>query len=405
MQREGNLTERPFFRVIQDILQVKATGTLIAQSLQSTVYVTFELGLCVNVEVTGGREDVLIGQLMVNRGLATQDDIASLLDTQKLSLAKLGFLARQAGIVTTLQLMEILEDQMLIHLAPCFTWTKGLFYFRFEDSILYDKDSSRPLDLSDIADFGETILKEWPWITKRFADTNQIPQLVAGIQVLPPGVQMDSFKGQGIPPVLLTIESEKLYHLIDGSHSIRSILDRCHQFEFFSFKALVDLEDSGVIRIPEIVVQPAERKSFDWSRLPVLLSGQSRMMMVPLATLAMVLILWFVPISLLPSVSIHAPPLEKTILTKMKAQRLQHGLVAFYLINRRFPDFVSELIDGGYLLERDLKDAWDSNLLYKKNKGGYTIASQGEDRIWATEDDFKIEEKEFQIESGSFFPK
>ena len=56
-------------------------------------------------------------------------------------------------------------------------------------------------------------------------------------------------------------------------------------------------------------------------------------------------------------------------------------------------------------MDHDLIDPYGSKIFYKKSKNGYIVACQGEDKVWATADDYKVEEREFQIESGSFFPK
>ncbi len=401
---EGNLAERPFFRVVGDIIRLKATGILIVQGEFNTVYLSFENGLCVSVEVTGGREDIPLGQLMVNRGYLLQDQVNALLEEQKKSLVKFGFLARQSGLVTTIQLMEVLEDQMLLHIAPCFTWLRGLFHFRYEDSVLYDKDSSRPIDLSEFVDVGDVILKNWSWMSKRIADPDLIPVPVPGVRVLPPGVQLEAFTGPGTPPVVLTPETERVYHLIDGIRSIRSILDCCRQFEFFSVKALIDLEDTGAIQIP-MQERKKETRQHDWDSIVSTIASQSKTVLAAIAAVVGILVLLVVPIRLLPPITLEAPAREKTILTKLQTQRVQYALVAYYIVNRRFPDFASELIDGGYLQEHDLIDPYGSKVFYKKSKTGYIVACQGEDKVWATADDYKVEEREFQIESGSFFPK
>ena len=403
-QREGNLAERPFFRVVGDIIRLKATGTLIVQGDFTTDYLSFENGLCVSVDVTGGREDIPLGQLLVNRGYLTPDQVNGLLEEQKKSLVKFGFLARQTGHVTALQLMEVLEDQILLHIAPCFTWPRGLFHFRFEDSVLYDKDSSRPVDLSVFVDVGEEILKNWPWMSKRIAAPDLIPVPAPGTRVLPPGVQLEAFSGPGTPPVVLTPETERVYHLVDGIRSIRSILDSCRQFEYFSVKALIDLEDAGAIQIP-LQEKKRETTKHDWDSIISAITSQSKTVLAAIAALVGILVLLVVPIRLLPSITLDAPVRENAILTKLQTQRVQYALVAFYVVNRRFPDFASELIDGGYLMDHDLIDPYGSKIFYKKSKNGYIVACQGKDKVWATADDYKVEEREFQIESGSFFPK
>ncbi len=246
---QGRIADYPVYRIVQELILDKATGILTVSGTATSIVHTFEFGLCVGAESHYPSDNLRLGELLVKRRFITEVERDQLLEKQQSALIKLGSLAREDGHLSSIQLMDVLEDQMMLVLFPTLTWTGGLYHFRAEESVHYDQDAFRPLDLKSVEDLGEKILKTWTWIQERFPSFESIPILLSDVEVLPPGMQVATTTGD-VVPVVLTLEQERVYNLINGVFNIRDIVDSCHQFPWLTLSALADLEDSGAISIP-----------------------------------------------------------------------------------------------------------------------------------------------------------
>jgi hypothetical protein len=399
----GHLTEYPLHRILREIISSKGTGILTIQGEIDTIVMTFEFGMCVSAESHYSRQEIRLGQLLLLRGLISEEQLETLLEEQKTSLTKIGYLALNAKIVTAIQLMDALEDQILLMIFPCLTWPKGLFHFRAEEVVHYDKNSARPLDLSLIAEIGDQILKNWHWIEDRLPNFSAAPSLCSGVEVLPPGVQIEKQGDKSEQhPVVLTPEQEKVYSLINGVYTLRQITDACHQFEWTTLNALVDLEDIGIISI-RCELERESRFHPKVSHYLNLLKQNFRYIFVAVAVLAVLMLLRALPVTIISDVTARTSVSELRIHTREKMDRVLFAIGLFHFTRKEYPSFLSELVEDQYLDETDLIDFWGSKFYYKKMKNGFDLICSGADKTWATEDDIAFSPTEGDSELASYF--
>jgi hypothetical protein len=400
---EGKISERPFHKLINDVVKNKASGVLTIQGETDTVVLYFEMGMCVNVESHYPDESIRIGQLLLKRGLLKEDQINILLEKQGTALKKIGLLAREDNLVTLNDLMNALEDQLLLIIFPCMTWKNGLFYFRYEESVPYDRESSRPVDLTPYCDFGDKILKNFNLVTQRFPDFKAIPQLMPDVEVAPLGAEVSTRSSSGHQPIMISPAQEKVYNLCNGVYTINEIIHTSHQFPWLTLSALIDLEDMNVINIPAVEKPKSILRSNTMELFENLKHG-SKYLVFAGAGLIVLLMIAFLPIRLFSHTRSGAIDEIETKYSKSKMENLQFALVTYCLINSKYPEFLTEMVDRNVIRESDLLDAWDLKIYYRKSDDGFVIISEGKDKTWATEDDISCEHHCACFEEINFFP-
>ncbi len=400
---QGALAERPFYKILRDLIRDKATGVLTVQGESDTIVCTFEMGLCVRAESHYPDESIRIGQLMMKRGFISENQLTEILEKQTQTLRKFGFIARKEGYIELPDLMDIIEDQILLILFPCFCWRTGFFYFRNEDTVPYDQESSRPIDLDPIVEIGPKILKNWDWLKERLPDWDLIPQLVPDVVVVPQSADPEHGEIAGNAPVVLTPGQEKVYNLCNSVFSIREIVNACHQFPYFSFEALLDLEDMGVIRIPQ---QEKARSRLVENLEDVFhqISHNIRFVFIPVGVLALGALLYLLPVKSISGISYKKNSQCMEVRTRFKMDRIHFALEGYCFQAGKYPDFLDELIETNIISSKDISDAWGAKFFYRKSEDGFELISEGEDGEWATADDLKITYRQPCCSEINFFP-
>ena len=402
-QTEGKLGERPIYKVLQDVIRTKATGVLTIQGESDTIMMAFELGLCVSVESHYPKDNLKLGNLLTKRGFLSEVQLQDILEKQKKTFLKLGYLARDAKYITLNQLLDVLEDQVLLILFPCLTWKNGLFFFRAEDAVPYDRDSSRLLDLTFVASKGEEILKNYAWICQRLPDHSAIPVLNPETQVVSSGVQPEDIAKSDTRAIILTPEQERVYNLINGVYSVDEICNTCHQFKWMTLKSIVDLDDLGVITIPAVETSRQKYK-IQWLGTIQKFQSVAKYAAIGSGIVLVLVSISFIPIRFIPKQDSSKLEIIYNLETVEKINQIRFALASYRIEKGDYPEFINDLADAGILTEKDLLDAWEQKFYYRRFNKGYTIISEGGDEKWATSDDFKVEDFDNWDISVSFFP-
>jgi hypothetical protein len=397
---EGNLRDQSFCRIVMDLIREKATGILTVSCSTDTVVILFEFGMCVGVESHYPREELRLGHMLLNRNLLQLEQLEESLEEQKKVLVKLGCILVQKGFVSPSQIIDVLENQMLLYIYPCLTWTKGIYHYRSEEMVHYEREYFRPIDLMSLVEVGEDILKDQEWIGDRIPDVFSIPVLLPGLEVFPPGVQIKNTVSDGPRPILLTPEQEKIYNLVNGILTVRELIDTCNQFEYCSIIALIDLLDLGVVAIP--ILQESHEKTIN--KYSEYIKPLQKGLPIIIGVIALLIILKFVSNRVFQPTSVQTQLAELLISTRAKMDQLRFVLAVYAFMNEDFPDYLSDLINAKMIREKDLLDCWGSKYYYRHSKTGYILASVGPDLNWATNDDITIEGSLDEYSNSCFHP-
>ncbi|MBN1552765.1 type II secretion system protein GspG [bacterium] len=399
---EGSLRDHLFYQLVKEIVLDKATGVLTIQGETDTVVMVFEFGLCVGAESHYPQEEIRIGQLLCKRGLLTEEKLLHLLDVQNNVFRKFGYLALEENLVNLEQLMDVLEDQMLLIIFPCFIWQHGFFVFRSEENVTYDRETARPIDLMEYAETGDTFLKTWDWIKQQIPDFDAIPRLIPEIRVVPERAEV-SEKQLPDNTIMLSALQERVYNYVNGLFTVNEIVQSCHQFPGYSYQALVDLEDLGVVLIP-VPEKPKSEMVTKWHSHLQVIQEKLKYLIIPGVAIVLLIFLWLMPFRLFLMFEWQGLETEHKIRTKAKMDQIQFALSTYRLIYNQYPDFSNEFVENGYLSDDDLTDSWGNLVVYTKTAEGYMLSSKGADGEPRTKDDIQTVHLRKEHMDPSFFP-
>jgi hypothetical protein len=141
MAFEGDVATFPVGDLLTWLAQRRATGVLsLTRGLSAR---RFHLrGGQVRL-VSSSDQEMLLGQLLIERALLGPDALARTLASRGRSRARLGRLLTRGGLVTPAQLQEILAEKTRRLLADAITWDEGRFHYEAPDERVADADRRR----------------------------------------------------------------------------------------------------------------------------------------------------------------------------------------------------------------------------------------------------------------------
>jgi len=417
----GRIEEHPVYRLLADMASHRVTGILTVSGETDTVDVMISEGYCVGAVSHYPRESLKLGRLMVLRGYCTDAQVEELLTRQENDLLLLGRLACDAEYLSEAELSRVLEDQFLLVLYQCMTWTRGVYYIQEKETIPYDRRTLRPIDLKPVFRAGPKIVKGRSWLQERIPDEELVPERVPGREVVPEGVQVEHDSGDGTPFVM-TRDQERVVHFIDGMRTIREICDAVHMFKWSALSALIDLQDAGIITWPEKVrprkmkKKPADAVPEETSRRRISLPDidLSKVLVTAAKGLAVVagIALFIVVLQKLPekpkvsdvSATVDMPFPRARSQTALNTREIQMALVTFHLFEDSYPETLDTLLDRSLIQDSVTRDGWMNQFEYRKMDEGYYLRSFGADRIPDTDDDLTVTGRASDHVFGCFFP-
>jgi Domain of unknown function (DUF4388) len=345
---------------INDIFQVlglqRKSGVLVVEGPDDTVTISFLGGQVVSAESATHRLDNRIGSLLVRGGRINDEQLARILQLQKESQQRLGFLLIRERLVTPEDLREALRLQIFRIVYSSFRWTDGRFRFTQEASIDYDADHMSPVPTESILMEAAQMMDEWPMLEKKVRSRDIVFRRAPGVEKLRL-VHGGDEVGEGI--LAVSRPEAEVWRWIDGKRDVNDLLERAFLSDFDVYKGLAELSDrnligEGVLRPAAVAARPAPRPS-RFSAAPVLFWA---------AILGVVLLaVWLVPrnpwnlLLRTPSRTSESASLFKSVsLARLVA--LERGVRVFYDSSGQYPRSLEDLVVAGILSERALEDPY-----------------------------------------------
>jgi Domain of unknown function (DUF4388) len=345
---------------INDIFQVlglqRKSGVLVVEGPDDTITISFLGGQVVSAESATHRLDNRIGALLVRGGRINDEQLARILQLQKESQQRLGFLLIRERLVTPEDLREALRLQIFRIVFSSFRWTDGRFRFTQEASIDYDADHMSPVPTESILMEAAQMMDEWPMLEKKVRSRDIVFRRAPGVEKLRL-VHGSEEAGEG---VLAVSRSEtEVWRWIDGKRDVTDLLDRAFLSDFDVYKGLAELSDRNLIvegapRPAAVPARPAPRPA----RLP------AAPVLFWAAILGVVLLaVWLVPRNpwnlLLrpPAHTSESASLFKSVsLARLVA--LERAVRVFYDSSGQYPRSLEDLVVAGVVSERALEDPY-----------------------------------------------
>ncbi len=346
MALEGFLEEFGLADILQLIYFQRKTGILNITAKHDTIELSFIHGNIAGLKSKRRLESNRLGKILVKKGLITQKDLSTAIQMQKDEGIKIGNIFIKHGLVSKEALMEIIQSQIIETIVQVFTWKEGKYEF-VPQEIPLDKILPIDLDTQHLLMDGLRIVDEWTVVEGKL-DLNTTYKQVG-----------DPESGE-----LTDIEKEVL-SLVDDSSDVITIANLSSFGDFDTSKAIISLEEKGII-VP-IEIKPLDREE----TMPRKEMGY----VYYLAILGAVLVVMFF--------------VFKGNMEMFKA--IKEAKAGFNIEKLRTKIDIYHAVNGGYPenLEvfEDVKDKWGRAYIYRLTVSGFTLFSQGPDGFEGTDDD------------------
>src|SRR5215471_2805678 len=346
---------------LTDIFQVlglqRKSGVLTVEGEDDTVTISFLGGQVVSAESAALRLENRIGNLLVRAGRIEEADLARILEVQKETQQRLGFLLIRERMVTPDDLKEALRLQIFRIVFSCFRWTDGRFRFTQEGAIDYDADHMAPVPTESILMEAAQMLDEWPMLEKKVRSRDIVFRRAPGVENLRL-IHGGDEAGEGI--LAVSRPEAETWKWVDGRNNVADILERAFLSDFDVYKGLADLIDRNLI-VEGRALRPATAAHAPVRRHERMTAGALLLWAVLLGMA--LLASWLVPrnpwnISLeQPARGREAASVWKSVsLSRLVA--LERAVRVFYDSTGQYPRSLEDLVVAGIANERLLFDPY-----------------------------------------------
>jgi len=290
MALEGTLKDFSLADIFQLIGLQRKTGVLTLRAKDDTVTVTFLDGKVVGADSLSHRLENRLGHVLIRSELLTQDQLNRALEIQKETLQRLGFILVHYGIITVDALKQALQLQILQIVFRLFRWKDGDYHFSQETTIEYDRDYVVPVSAESILMEGARMIDEWPIIEKRIRSYDMVfrKKLTDQEIVVVGAEEADEVDFDGSDStsmrrrrqiisdkIRISREEKVMYDMVDGTMSVRDVMEMSKFSEFDTAKALYDLLTRDLIEevrgsaAAEVLAQATPLDETDVAETPV----------------------------------------------------------------------------------------------------------------------------------------
>ncbi len=363
MALEGNLKDFGLADILQLIFFQRKTGVLTLRGHIDSVRLSFLEGNVVMAISKRREKSARVGRMLVQRGFISEEDLEKALESSKGSAERLGKILYSEGKIGLEDLVEIVSAQMAETVVQLFSWRKGHYEFVAQDVVI-DPDVGVSLDTEHLLMEGLRITDEWSLLNGKI-DLDTTYDKV-------PGVTADDLD-----------ENERtVLPLLDGRTDVNAIMDLSVLSQLDTAKAIVSLEDKGLITAKsptEVSHEPITKNGGGIGAALAKIAINKSTVFYLLSTLVLVLMVVFTFRSSLSIANDLEHYAEGVALEKLRLQiEMFKAEAGFY------PNSLDELSP-----EKSGELAYQQYVYHKREGGGFILIDLGPDGIEGSEDDIK----------------
>lgn len=347
MALEGFLQEFGLADILQLIYFQRKTGVLNIEGKADTIKLSFINGCITDLESRKGIKTHRLGKILIKKGLITQKDLNTALETQKTKGIKLGNIFVRQGLVSKDDIAEIMQEQIIEIIAQIFAWKEGRYEF-IPQEISIDKELAISLDTQHLLMGGVRVVDELSVIEGKL-DLDNIYKKVR---------EPDSEQ--------LSDAEKEILNLVDGDSDVSTIINISPYEDFETSKAIISLEEKGLIEPAPVL--PIKKKTVT----PAELRGS-----IYIAILVIVLIVLMFTFK----GNFEAFKAFRETKISMNMERLKTNIEIHNVKHGRYPENLEIVTEE--------QDPWGKPYIYKLTGNGssFTLFSSGPDGIVGTNDD------------------
>ncbi|MFQ5457337.1 MAG: DUF4388 domain-containing protein [Myxococcota bacterium] len=338
MALKGTLGDFSIGEIFQLIGQQQKTGVLSVSREATAVHVIFDGGRVVGAaEGSHGEDDRLVERLE-RMGILSPGDIRVLREAQSNSILQMAEFLSSRGALTREDFAHYLGLEIQNTLLHLFLWADGQYEFT-PRQVRFEKEFTPGVPAEELLLDGLRAKDEWASIARLFPAWDAVPEQVPGVAVedgTVPGSEVD----------------RRVRELIDGTSTVRAIIDRSRLSDFEASRILANLVDRGYIRVttgPPRDGGPGRRQN----RFP-----PAALAACAAAVIVCGLLLGSLAGAFLWSargdrgLSLRGPGPESVLASNVRA-RLRAALELYRIENGEYPDRLEALAQAGLISSRD----------------------------------------------------
>jgi hypothetical protein len=343
MALEGSLKEFNLADILQLVYFQKKTGVLLLIGRTDRVRLLFHQGNIVGAESKKRDTADRLGNILLRRGIISQDDLNTAIEKQKDEGGKLGAVLVKEELIGKEVIQEVLQFQITETMSQLFSWNEGRYDFT-PKGIPIDKDIGVSLDTQHFLMEGLRLVDEWSEIKDRIS-----------IETV--------FEKTGSQPSDMTMDEKAILDLVDGVSDVGTISDVSGTDSFSVSTSLLSLQEKGAVKTPDAKVVVTKPKKPKKKRL------------IPqLGFILTIIFIGALSVSLFFSVT-GTLKLMKPFSASEKIDMLRYEARIHFEKNGKYP------------ASMDYTDPWGTPYIYKADSRGFTLISAGPDGRPGTGDD------------------
>ena len=338
MALKGTLGDFSIAEIFQLIGQQQKTGVLSVSNDSAVVHVIFDCGRVVGAAEENHGEDDRLVERLERMGILAKEDIRKLREAQSDSMVRMAEFLSLRGALSNDEFAHFLGLEIRNTVLHLFLWTEGQYEFT-PRNVRFDEQFTPGVPGEELLLDGLRVKDEWPSITRLLPNWGAVPQRIA---------TANKEKAE-----LSENEIDRTVHdLVDGTRSVRGIIDRSRLSDFEACGILANLVNRGYIRI---AARPADsphpggwQEGFPPSALGV----------CAVAVIVCGLFLGSLAGAFLgktrgeQGLSLRGPGPER-VLAKNVGARLRTALELYRVENGEYPDQLEALARSGLVSARD----------------------------------------------------
>ncbi len=376
MALKGTLKDFGLPDIFQLLSLQKKTGKLTVRSNQNEVTITFRNGSIVSADSLQDPLEDRLGYMLMRRKIITKQQLNKALEVQKETLQHLGHILVSLRFLTAEKLQKYLQLVITQKIYRLFRWKEGEYYFEPREEKAFQDDYFVPLSTQAILMEAVRLLDEWPQIRKKIPSLEMVFKRNTRIEPSTIMVSDAAEEAQeqrertptpsiGEPPII-TPQAHLLYQAVDGTRTVKDLMDSCGLNDFETCRLLSQLMDKQLIQIKSEEVRPLVAKRVKL-RIGALTAIFLYLLIIALLVVGLLNILRN-PLNTLTPYTPYTSHMVSTIkesISRGRLQQITQSLNLYFLTYGRYPTELSPLVKEGFLQPQNLTDPWGRSYQYQ----------------------------------------
>ena len=248
MGLKGDIKDFNIPEIIQLLGLQSKTGILTVRNGTKKVRIYFVDGNIARVDPDRTEHRMLMGEMLIAYGKLTPEQLEEALEAQKGTGKVLGEVLLQKKLVSKEDIQQVIQKQIYETTYQIFQWKEGTFEF---------ESGEKPRDLKILPALSlDQLLLNVSWMTDEWKEIEEIiPTMEMIFEKIPKkkDAQGKGEKGEEQEKQeKLTTDQKLVYELVDGTRTVREIMEASLMGRFETCRILSELLKKGLIRRAKI---------------------------------------------------------------------------------------------------------------------------------------------------------